>query len=219
MGVTAFGAPSRGSAVASLTVGLGRAAVVAAVGLTTLAAGETQSPDTLALEAGAEMERKLLVILRNADTEAPDTRLTPLPVPQINAFLEFQGASQLPTGITEPALHIGDARMVSAEATIDLDLIRQQRARGWLDPLQYLAGRLPVTAAGTIRSGAGSAQLDVHSVTVAGIPVPAAVLYELVSYFTRTADHPEGTRLDQPIPLPYRIIELRLSPGQAVVVQ
>ena len=38
-------------------------------------------------------------------------------------------------------------------------------------------------------------------------------------YFTRTPDQPAGTRLDTPIPLPYGITELRLSPGLAVVVQ
>ncbi len=114
---------------------------------------------------------------------------------------------------------IGDGGLVSAVAIVDLDVIRQQRSRGWLDPLQYLAGRLRVTASGTIRSGGGVAQIDIQAVTVAGIPVPVQVLHELVRHFTRTVDHPDGTRLDEPIPLPYRITELQLSPGQAVIVQ
>ncbi len=195
------------------------AGAVVGVGLATLVAGEIQPSDDLTRDDGARLERKLISILSHADTESPEARLTPLLEPEINAFLKFQGASQLPTGVTEPTVRIGDGGLVSAVAIVDLDVIRQQRSRGWLDPLQYLAGRLRVTASGTIRSGGGVAQIEIQSVTVAGIPVPVQVLYELVRYFTRTVDHPDGTRLDEPIPLPYRITELQLSPGQAVIVQ
>ena len=63
------------------------------------------------------------------------------------------------------------------------------------------------------------AQVDIHSVSVAGVPVPVQVLSEMVRYFTRTPVQPDGTRIDAPIPLPYRITELQLSPGLAVIVQ
>ncbi len=220
MGVRVIGPPSRGATAAVLVLRRTAAAgVVAGIALAAVGAGERQPSDALTPEDGARLEDKLVAILSHADTESPEARLTPLLEPEINAFLRFQGASQLPTGITTPTVRIGDAELVSAEAIVDLDVIRQQRARGWLDPLQYLAGRLRVTASGTVRSGGGVAQVDIHSVTVAGIPVPAQVLHELVRHFTRTIDHPEGTRLDAPIPLPYRITELQLSPGQAIIVQ
>ena len=195
------------------------AGVVAGSALAALGAGEMQPADPLTLEDGARLEHKLISILGHADTESSEARLTPLLEPEINAFLRFQGASSLPTGITTPTVRIGAAELVSAEAVIDLDVIRQQQARTWLDPLRYLTGRLRVTASGTVRSGWGVARIDIQSVTVAGIPVPVLVLQELVRHFTRTLDHPDGTRLDGPIPLPYRITELQLSPGQAVIVQ
>lgn len=195
------------------------AGVVAGSALAALGAGEMQPADPLTLEDGARLEHKLICILGHADTESSEARLTPLLEPEINAFLRFQGASSLPTGITTPTVRIGAAELVSAEAIVDLDVIRQQQARTWLDPLRYLTGRLRVTASGTVRSGGGVARIDIQSVTVAGIPVPVLVLQELVRHFTRTLDHPDGTRLDGPIPLPYRITELQLSPGQAVIVQ
>ena len=195
------------------------AGAMVGIGLAALGASEMQPSGTLTLEDGARLERKLISILGHADTESPEARLTPLLESEINAFLRFQGASQLPTGITEPTIRIGDAALVSAEAIVDLEVIRQQRARGWLDPLQYLTGRLQITASGTVRSGGGVAQVDIQSVTVAGIPVPVQVLQELVRHFTRIPDHPDGTSLDEPIPLPYRITELQLSPGQAIIVQ
>ena len=208
-----------GHGVLTLVRRIAAAGAVVGFGLGTLTAGTMQPSDTLITEDGARLEEKLASILVHADTEAPDARLTPLLEPEINAFLKFQGAAQLPTGITEPRVRIGEGELVSAEAIVDLDVIRRQRVRGWLDPLQYLAGRLRVTATGTVRSGEGVAQVDIQSVTVAGIPVPVRVLHELVRYYTKTADHPAGTGLDQPFPLPYRITELRLSVGQAVIVQ
>ena len=195
------------------------AGVVAGSALAALGAGEMQHADPLTLEDGARLEHKLISILGHADTESSEARVTPLLEPEINAFLRFQGASSLPTGITTPTVRIGAAELVSAEAIVDLDVIRQQQARTWLDPLRYLTGRLRVTASGTVRSGGGVARIDIQSVTVAGIPVPVLVLQELVRHFTRTLDHPDGTRLDGPIPLPYRITKLQLSPGQAVIVQ
>ena len=195
------------------------AGVVAGSALAALGAGEMQHADPLTLEDGARLEHKLISILGHADTESSEARVTPLLEPEINAFLRFQGASSLPTGITTSTVRIGAAELVSAEAIVDLDVIRQQQARTWLDPLRYLTGRLRVTASGTVRSGGGVARIDIQSVTVAGIPVPVLVLQELVRHFTRTLDHPDGTRLDGPIPLPYRITKLQLSPGQAVIVQ
>lgn len=216
---TVGGVRSRGaSATAVVLRRVAATGALVGVGLAALAA-EIQPPDTSTLQAGARLEQKLVVILENADTESVEPRVTPLLVPEINAFLRFQGASQLPEGITEPTIRIGEGEMVSLDAIVDLDVIRQQRERSWLDPLRYLAGRLPVAATGRIRSGNGAAQVEVQSVEVAGVPVPASVLQELVRYFTRTGANPDGTRLDQSIPLPYGITELRLSPDQAVVVQ
>ena len=88
---------------------------------------------------------------------------------------------------------------------------------GWIDRLGavWVEGQV---AQLNRRPGMATVFLTLRD-TVADISVPVQVLYELVRYFTRTLDHPDGTRLDASIPLPYRITELQLSPGQAVIVQ
>jgi hypothetical protein len=169
-------------------------------------------------ESGARLERKLADILRHALEPASELRLTPLPESEIASYLAFQGAPHLPVGIREPVVRIGEDRLF-AEAVIDLDAIRESRERTRFDLVRYLAGQLVVTASGRVRSANGMAQVDVETVTVGGIAVPAQVLQEMVRYFTRTPDRPAGTRVDEPIPLPYGIRELRLSPGLAVIVQ
>ena len=169
-------------------------------------------------ESGGRLERKLSDILQHSLEPSAEVRLTPLPEPEVNAYLAHQGARYLPVGIREPLVRIGDGRL-SAEAVIDLDAIRDSRERTTFDPVRFLGGQLVVTASGRVRSGDGLAQVEVETVTVGGVQVPAQVLQEVVRHFTRTAEHPAGTSLDEPIRLPYGIAELRLSPGLAVVVQ
>ena len=195
------------------------AGAIAVISLTTRAPTMTQPSDTPTPAQGARFEQKVDAIVRQAETGAPDGSLTPLLEREINAFLMFQGASRLPAGITDPVVRIGAADTVSVEAVVDLDAIKRERDGGWLDPLQYLSGRIPVVASAVVRSANGAARIVVQSVTVGGVPVPVQVLHELVRHYTRTPESPDGTRLDAPLPLPYRITELRLSPGRAVIVQ
>ncbi len=177
-----------------------------------------QAAGPLSPASGRRLERKLADILRHALEPSSEVRLTRLPETEVNAWLAYQGTPYLPVGIREPVVRIGDGRL-TAEAVIDLDAIRESRDRTAFDLIRYLGGQLVVTAGGGVRSGGGMAQVDVERVTVGGIEVPVQVLQEVVRHFTRTPEQPGGTRLDEPIPLPYGITELRLSSGLAVIVQ
>ncbi len=213
----------RAGRTAALAVALGGAAAAAGgVAAGPARAAETrsavQAPGAAAEASGARLEGRLLEIVRNASEASAEIRLTPLPEPDVNAYLAHQAAPHLPLGIRAPVVRIGRDSL-SAEAVIDLDAIRDSRERTGFDPFRFLGGQLPVTASGRVTSGGGSARVEVETVTVGGIPVPVEVLQELVRYFTRTPEQPAGTRLDARIPLPYGIAELRLSPGLAVIVQ
>lgn len=203
----AVGAPAASAAVGAMTGPERRGAAERAV---QAAAG--------AEESGARLERRLLEILRNAREPSSEVRLTPLPEPDVNAYLAHRAAAHLPVGIRAPVVRIGAGEM-SARAVIDFDAIREARERARFDPIRYLGGQLAVTASGRVRSGNGTVRVAVETVTVGGVPVPVDVLRELVRYYTRTPAQPAGTRLDEPIPLPYGITEVRLSPGLAVIVQ
>ena len=213
-----------------MTLRRGSAAALAAAGLAAVgaaAAGETEPAATgravqaagrPSEDAGARLERKLTDILRHALEPSAEVRLTPLPEPEVNAYLAHQGARHLPVGLDKPLVRIGDGRL-SAEAVIDLDAIRDSRERTTFDPVRYLGGRLAVTASGRVRSGGGAARVEVQTVTVGGVQVPGQVLQEVVRHFTKTPEQPAGARLDEPIRLPYGITEIRLTPGLAVIVQ
>jgi len=151
--------------------------------------------------------------------KAPQPRSTAVTDVEVNSYLRFKATDQIPVGIVEPVLNaIGDGR-VSGRAVVDLDAVRKQKQRGWLDPLGYLAGRLPVTASGRLTTKEGKGQFLLESAEISGVPVPKAVLQELVTYYSRSAANPAGIDMDAPFELPARIKEIRVGSGTSTVVQ
>ena len=155
-------------------------------------------------------------------SERPSSRLnrTMLTENEVNAYLVYEVRDQLPAGVVDPAISIAGSGRVSARAIVDLDAVRKQRSsRGLLDPLSYASGRLPVTAAGVLTTANGVGRFALESATVASVPVPKALLQEVVSYYSRTRENPGGLILDDPFPLPARIREIQVESGRAIVIQ
>jgi hypothetical protein len=154
-----------------------------------------------------------------APLRAAAPRSTPVTDVEVNSYLRFHAADQVPVGILEPTLNaLGDGR-VSGRAVVDLDAVRKQKQRGWLDPMSYLSGRLPVTAAGRLTTKDGQGQFQLESAEISGITIPKAVLQELVSHYSRTPENPDGIDMDAPFELPSRIREIRVGAGTSTIVQ
>ena len=74
----------------------------------------------------------------NGSSASQTTQLTDA---ELNSYLHFHLKEQVPAGVVEPTLNaLGDGRVRGA-ATIDLDAVRTQKQRGWLDPLGYMTGQ------------------------------------------------------------------------------
>ena len=162
-----------------------------------------------------------IVEFGNAAPGAAATKPRAIPVTdaEVNSYLRYMAADQIPVGIVEPLLNaLGEGR-VSGRAVVDLDAVRKQKQRGWLDPVGYLSGRLPVTAAGRLITKDGKGQFQLESAEISGVTVPKAVLQELVSYYSRTPENPAGIDMDAPFELPARIREIRVGSGSSTVVQ
>lgn len=147
-------------------------------------------------------------------------RLTPITERELNAYFRYDMRDYFPQGVTDPLLRIvGDGRVV-AYAVVDLDAVRDaQSSSGWLNPMRFLSGRLPVTATGVVEAQHGTARFLLESVDVSGVPVPKSLLQQVLSYYSRTNENPQGLNLDDAIDLPAGIREIRVQPGQAIVVQ
>ena len=196
----------------ALIVGVGCAIVVS---LAVLVEASRQSD--LSAADGERLMDKLVEISGQdrAETGAPVV----IHQREVNAYLRFQAAPDFLTGVTDPDVVLRNGGAVSVRATVDLSAVRDARARGALDPLRYLSGRLPVAADGSVRSHSGIGHVDIESVSVGGIPMPSSVFAELVRYHSRSDQYPDGIDVNEPFDLPYGVIELRVEHERVVVVQ
>jgi len=166
------------------------------------------------------LKQKIAAINAFADRPARQPRRTILSEKEVNAYLVYEAAADLPSGVVDPAVTILGTGRVSARAVVDLDAVRKQKnPTSMLDPMYYLTGRLPVTATGLLKTGNGLGRVLLETAAVGGVPIPKIVLQEIVSYYSRTPENPKGIGLDDPFALPSRISEIQVQPGQAVVIQ
>jgi hypothetical protein len=176
-------------------------------------------------KAGSDaFQRKLTLIVQSgtaATTAAGKTaKQTPILENEVNSYLRYELRDQVPAGVTEPTITIlGDGRLAGS-AVVDLDAVKQARqSTSWFDPMRLLSGKLPVTASGVLQTQQGTGRFMLESAEISGIPVPKTVLQQVVSYYSRSAQNPSGVNLDDAFELPARIREIRVQPGQAIVVQ
>ena len=120
----------------------------------------------------------------------------------------------------DPYVAILGSGRVSGRAVVDLDAVRKQKnPTSLLDPMNYLMGKLPVTATGVLKTSNGVGRFELESAAISRVPVPKILLQEIVSYYSRTPENPAGISLDDPFALPARIREIQVQRGQAIIVQ
>lgn len=166
------------------------------------------------------MQQKISAIARYGAERTGQTRRTEITESELNAYLKLDAVKQLPEGVVDPSVTILGTGRVSGRAVVDLGAVRQGRNRKSLfDPMNFMGGRLPLTATGVLRTADGVGQFVLESATVASLPVPKSLLQEILGYYSRTPQNPAGIKLDDPFTLPARIREIQVERGQAVVVQ
>jgi hypothetical protein len=188
-----------------------------------LAAGAAPIPaqQKLSKQDATRFAAKLAQIEKNSlmPRKAGAARSTQVSDTEVNAYLRYLAGPQIPVGIAEPDLRgVGNGR-VTGSAIVDLDAVRTQKQRGWLDPLGYLTGRLPITAAGTLTTSKGVGRFQFESAEISGVTIPKSLLQELLTYYSRTPENPAGINMDEPFELPSGIQEIRIGQGTAVIVQ
>lgn len=191
---------------------------------TLLFAGQAANDQGLTKANGDRFQGKLAKIVDIGNTPPSKSKpraavTTQFTDAELNSYLRHNIKDQIPVGIVDPTLQaVGDGR-VAGRAIVDLDAVRKQKQRGWLDPMGYLSGRLPLTARGrlTTQDGIGRFQLD--GAEINGITVPKVFVQELLSFYSRTAENPDGINMDDPFELPSQIREIRVASGSTTIVQ
>jgi hypothetical protein len=187
------------------------------VGAFSLGAVVVVAQDSLRSDASS-MQKKVKAIASRGEKpsakSAPAVR-TSFTEREANAYFKVHGAEFLPVGVLEPQVVIDDGGKVRGRAIVDID--QAWKDRSWL--FSWIGGKVEVVAVGTLRAADGQGQFAIESTTLGGVSVPLTILQTLVSYYSKTPDHPRGFELDQPFELPSAIRSVETRKGAATVVQ
>jgi hypothetical protein len=191
---------------------------------TLLFAGQAANEQPLSKAHGDRFHAKLSKIVETGNIPKSTNKARPSVTTQfsdteLNAYLRFNLKDEIPVGIVDPSLQaLGEGR-VSGRAIVDLDAVRKQKQRGWLDPMGYLTGRLPLTARGRLTTQDGMGRFQLESAEINGVTVPKMFVQELLSFYSRTPEDPDGINMDDPFVLPAQIREIRVAAGSTTIVQ
>ena len=178
--------------------------------VTPRATARTHAQDSLAL--ADRMQEKLESVVRFGAIPRLETQATVFEEAEVNAYLAHHLRSEIPPGVATPTLRIlGDNRL-TATATLDLDAMNASRppSEGF-DPLRVLKGSLLAKVSGRLVTAQGSGHFELESAELGGIPIPRALVSQIVARY--------DVNLDAPFDLPSSIREIRVEPGQVTVLQ
>jgi len=173
-----------------------------------------------ARESGERLAQKIDEINKNAAADPVRSKTTPVSELEVNSYLAFNGKNKIPRGLANPEIRmVGDGQL-AGRVHVDIDEFKQSRSSGgMMDPFSYISGQVPVTARGVLRTKDGTGQFQLASAEIHGVPLPKRIVQELVTFFSRTTENPNGFKIDAPFKLPAKIREIAVNQGQALVVQ
>jgi hypothetical protein len=176
--------------------------------------------DVLTRQLGDAFAKKVVIVQEHANDGVKKPLATTFTQAETNSYLKFNAVELLPTGLTQPEITMHGQNRVSAKAIVDLDIVRKkQSSGGWFDPTSYLTGKLLVTAAGRVITGDGKGRIELERAEVSGVPIPKTFLNQMVNFFTRTADNPNGSTVDDVFELPAKIKRIDSEQGRFTVHQ
>lgn len=183
-------------------------------------AGSAVSAAALSKQLSDAFARKIVLVQKISEEKSAKDRTTTFTQDETNSYLKFGAGSLLPTGLTQPEITMRGQGKVSGKAIVDLDIVRQkQSSGGWFDPTSYLTGKLPVTATGKIVTWDGKGRFELERAEVSGVQIPKSVLAQMVNFFTRTADNPKGSSIDDVFVLPAEIQRIDVDASRWTVHQ
>ena len=175
---------------------------------------------SLSRQEGDRLQQKIDAIVKNGALSPVPAKKTAASEAQLNSYLNFNLREKIPPALSKPEVNLLGNRGLTGRVYLDIDEFKRQRGtRGLLDPFTYLSGEVPVTASGVLRTREGRGQFQLSSAEIYGVPLPKAVLQDLVTFFSRSPERPRGFDLDSPFDLPAKIRELTITQGEALVLQ
>ena len=174
----------------------------------------------LSKEQGNALERKIDEIVKNGSSNPVQSKKTLISEREVASYLAFNGKDKIPRGLANPAISMLGNGNLAGRVFVDIDEFKRQRGSGgFMDPLSYVSGQVPLTARGVLTSRDGRGRFQLGSAEILGVPLPKPILQELVSFFSRTPEYPRGFNIDEPFNFPAKIRQVAVNQGDALIVQ
>ena len=167
----------------------------------------------ISLESSRSAKRKLE---RIAEGKAPSGSSIILAEDEINSYLRYDFADDIPAGISRPHIRLEPDR-VSGSAMVDFVEWKAQRGEPpgmLLSWLLRCERRVDVVCHYTSADGYG--RVDVESVKISGVPISAGAVTFLIENLVQPR-YPAAV-VGRPAPLGYNLKQVRIDRGRAVVV-
>ena len=166
-----------------------------------------------------QVQAKLDAVIANgAQSQVPSKRTT-FTESELNTALQVNLKEKFPKGISEPQVRLlGDSR-IAARAIVDLDEFKRKRTKPSGGSLNLFSGKLPILLRGEVIARDGQGMFKLQSAEANGIPLPRALVLELLATHTRSRNNPNGLNLEKPFELPASIREVTVNAGEVIVVQ
>jgi hypothetical protein len=188
-----------------------------------LLASVTLSAQTVSKKEAATVDQKFSALAARGAAQSSNKAARPVRTVvterEFNVYLQSGGKSELPSGVRDAQVTMAGDQRLHCRAIVDLDAVRKSKERTWLDPAAYLSGALEVKMTGLLHTANGKGTFTVESATIGSVPVPMGLLQELVSFYSRTPDTPDGVSFDKPFELPANIREVQIQRGAATIIQ
>ena len=173
-------------------------------------------------QADADRMAKKIVAIVERGAAVPGKTARPLRTSftdrEVNAYFRFN-KDLLPEGVSDARIVIAPGGKVQALAKVNLTEALKTKDRSWLDPLAWVSGVVEITAYGTLEAVGGKGRFTLERSLFAGVPVAPAILQQVVTFYSRSAESPEGVDLQKPFELPVGIRSVETGAGTAIVVQ
>ena len=193
--------------------------LVAATALSLLALHVTAEAIATSRPQADAFAKKIAIIKQHADRSATTPRRTTVTEGELNSWFVYRSQPLLPVGVKDPQVTVIGSGKLLGVVTVDLDEVGKSKANDGSGAWKLLGGKLPITLSGVLRTKDGRGTFDLQSASLSGVPLPKFLLQEIVAHYTRTEDHPQGIRLDDPFALPSGIKQIDVGMGQAVILQ
>ena len=180
------------------------------------ASPRSNSPKSKAIPLSARSTRSP----RTVRVNPVRSKKTLISEPEVASYLAFNGKDKIPRGLTNPEISMLGNGNLAGRVFVDIDEFKRQRGSGgFMDPLSYVSGQVPLTARGVLTSRDGRGHFQLGSAEILGVPLPKSIVQELVSFFSRTPEHPRGFNIEEPFNLPAKIRQVAVNQGEALIVQ